>query len=216
MGILEHLHEARADLQDRVCELLEERDELTKERDMASSRVQALRSTIHRLIDDNEALEAERDELRAAFLAGEFPPNHTPRVITADELREGQLICIHRWHGWGVRAIGEFQGVEGDVVTIKTGGSGTFTGSVKFHTIVLLADEPATNPCTFALVRDEDETGVSGTGKVAEGVIYSDGHVSMRWIVGEHRSTVAYDSVESVEAIHGHGGKTRIVVEGEE
>ena len=73
---------------------------------------------------------------------------YVPRTITAGELREGQLICIHRWHGWGVRAIGEFQGIEGDVVTIKTGGSGTFTESVKFHTIVLLADEPAKDVCT--------------------------------------------------------------------
>lgn len=63
----------------------------------------------------------------------------------------------------------------------------------------------------FALVRDEDETGVSGTGAVALGVVYPDGHVSMRWVVGEHRSTVAYDSIEAVKAIHGHNGKTRVV-----
>lgn len=70
-------------------------------------------------------------------------------------------------------------------------------------------------PKRFYLVRDEDETGVSGTGKVAEGIIYSDGHVSLRWIVGQHRSTVAYDSITAVEAVHGHGGKTRVVVDDE-
>lgn len=62
----------------------------------------------------------------------------------------------------------------------------------------------------FILQRDEDETGVSGTGVVAEGVEFSDGKVSIRWIVGEFRSTVVWDSIEAVEAIHGHGGKTRI------
>jgi hypothetical protein len=64
---------------------------------------------------------------------------------------------------------------------------------------------------TFVLQWNEDETGISGTGVVAEGVEWADGRVSVRWIVGEHRSTVAWESIESVEAIHGHGGKTELV-----
>lgn len=64
---------------------------------------------------------------------------------------------------------------------------------------------------TFELHRDVDETGISGTGVVAEGVIFSDGPVVLRWIVGEHRSTVIWPSIDAVEAIHGHGGRTRIV-----
>ena len=63
----------------------------------------------------------------------------------------------------------------------------------------------------FMLVRDEDVTGVSGTGTVAEGVEFSDGRVALRWIVGEHRSTVIWDSIESVTEIHGHNGATRLV-----
>lgn len=63
----------------------------------------------------------------------------------------------------------------------------------------------------FELHRDEDETGISGTGVVAEGVEFSDGPVALRWIVGEHRSTVVWPGIASVEAIHGHGGRTRIV-----
>lgn len=63
----------------------------------------------------------------------------------------------------------------------------------------------------FVLCRDEDETGVSGTGMVAEGVVFSDGRVAVRWIVGEHRSTVTWDDIDAVKAIHGHGGRTRIV-----
>lgn len=63
----------------------------------------------------------------------------------------------------------------------------------------------------FQLIRDEDVTGVSGTGVVAEGVQFSDGRVVLRWVVGQHRSTVNWDTIGSVEQIHGHDGKTRIV-----
>lgn len=64
---------------------------------------------------------------------------------------------------------------------------------------------------TFTLVRDVDVSGVSGTGVVAEGVEFSDGTCAVRWITGDHRSTVVWDNVESVEIIHGHGGATRVV-----
>lgn len=63
---------------------------------------------------------------------------------------------------------------------------------------------------TFCLVRHEDETGISGTGVVAEGIEFTDGRVALRWIVGENRSTVTWDSVAAVLAIHGHNGKTEI------
>lgn len=63
----------------------------------------------------------------------------------------------------------------------------------------------------FTLIRSEDETGFSGTGKVAEGIEFSDGVIALRWMVGVHQSTVLWDDIESVEAIHGHGGKTKVV-----
>lgn len=62
----------------------------------------------------------------------------------------------------------------------------------------------------FQLVREEDVTGISGTGVVAEGIQFSDGHTVIHWCAGEHRSTVVWESIESVEAIHGHGGATQI------
>lgn len=64
----------------------------------------------------------------------------------------------------------------------------------------------------FALDRREDETGISGTGIVAEGVIFSDGRCAMRWF-GVLTSIAVYDSIKDVEAIHGHNGKTVIVTE---
>jgi hypothetical protein len=54
-------------------------------------------------------------------------------------------------------------------------------------------------------------TGVSGTGTVAEGVEFSDGTVVLKWCVGDHRSTVFWDSITDVEAIHGHDGRTQVV-----
>lgn len=61
----------------------------------------------------------------------------------------------------------------------------------------------------FKLVRNEDETGVSGTGEVAGGIVWPDGKVAMRWFT-DTASTAFYDSIECVEEIHGHGGKTQV------
>lgn len=62
----------------------------------------------------------------------------------------------------------------------------------------------------FHLQRLHDVTGVSGTGRVADGVLWPDGSVSIRWR-GDRPSTVFWDDVAHVEAVHGHGGHTRIV-----
>lgn len=59
----------------------------------------------------------------------------------------------------------------------------------------------------FYLQRLEDETGISGTGKVVEGVMFSDGSVALRWL-SNLTSWAIYRSMAEVEAIHGHGGKT--------
>lgn len=65
-------------------------------------------------------------------------------------------------------------------------------------------------PRMFVLQRDVDVTGVSGTGVVAEGIRFSDGRVAIRWVTGEHRSTVTWDDLTAVYAIHGHNGATSI------
>jgi hypothetical protein len=62
----------------------------------------------------------------------------------------------------------------------------------------------------FELIRTEDETGVSGNGVVAYGVIFPDGRAVLRWDT-KVNSTVFYDSLDDLKAIHGHGGKTRVV-----
>lgn len=62
----------------------------------------------------------------------------------------------------------------------------------------------------FELHRDEDETGVSGTGVVAEGVVFADGSVALRWKT-ETASTTIFDDVDQMLKVHGHDGKTRLV-----
>lgn len=71
------------------------------------------------------------------------------------------------------------------------------------------------------LVRDEDVTGISGTGIVAELVEFTDGTVVMRWLkAGTARpdhvkpTTVLHDDVDSVLGLHGHNGATRIEWDG--
>jgi hypothetical protein len=66
----------------------------------------------------------------------------------------------------------------------------------------------------FHLFRDVDETGISGTGRVAEGVIFSNGKIALTWLT-DVNSVAVYESLGDVEFIHGHKGKTRIVFEGE-
>lgn len=72
---------------------------------------------------------------------------------------------------------------------------------------------PSRTACTarrFHLVREHDVSGVSGVGMVAQGIQFEDGTCAVRWIAGDHQSTVVWDSVLDVLAIHGHGGATRV------
>ncbi|WP_237771266.1 hypothetical protein [Kribbella sp. ALI-6-A] len=61
----------------------------------------------------------------------------------------------------------------------------------------------------FRLMRYEDVSGVSGTGPVAEGVQFTDGAVALRWF-GDYPTTTVWDGIDSVIAIHGHGGATEV------
>ncbi len=61
----------------------------------------------------------------------------------------------------------------------------------------------------FRLFRNHDASGVSGTGCVAQGVVFSDGVVAMRWLT-KTRSEGRYDCIQDVIEIHGHGGSTEV------
>ena len=62
----------------------------------------------------------------------------------------------------------------------------------------------------FHLHRLEDETGTSGKGIVAEGVVFTDGCTVLRWL-SPTPSTIIYASEEHVLKVHGHANKTQII-----
>jgi hypothetical protein len=63
---------------------------------------------------------------------------------------------------------------------------------------------------SFYLNRKVDISAISGTGKVAEGVIFSNGQVVMRWLT-DISSIVIHESIENVMKIHCHNGASEIV-----
>jgi hypothetical protein len=66
----------------------------------------------------------------------------------------------------------------------------------------------------FYLERTEDVSGTSGTGRVAEGVVFSNGWCALHWLT-EHTSVAVYQSVDDLEAVHGHDGATKVVMDEE-
>jgi hypothetical protein len=66
-------------------------------------------------------------------------------------------------------------------------------------------------PRHFRLIRDVDVSEVSGTGHVADGVVFSDGEAAVHWLGRWPTTTPHPEGLVSVEGIHGHGGSTRIV-----
>jgi len=62
----------------------------------------------------------------------------------------------------------------------------------------------------FVFKRTTDVSGTSGTGIVAEGVQFTDGTVAVRWrsFISSH---VIYPNAQAAEAIHSHGGATKLV-----
>lgn len=71
----------------------------------------------------------------------------------------------------------------------------------------------------FKLVRDEDESGVSGTGVVAVGAKFPSGYCEIEWLNDQNDSVdtsfnghAAYPGgPEDVIEVHGHEGRTRLV-----
>jgi hypothetical protein len=62
----------------------------------------------------------------------------------------------------------------------------------------------------FYLQRNIDASGVSGTGKVAEGCEFDTKWCALVWLTGEDTMSF-YESIESLEGIHGHQGMTKVI-----
>jgi len=61
----------------------------------------------------------------------------------------------------------------------------------------------------FVLVRDKDVTGRSGTGIVAEGIVFMDGIVILKWL-REPYALGIYETLEALISVHGHEGNTHV------
>lgn len=59
----------------------------------------------------------------------------------------------------------------------------------------------------FMMLRRVDETGVSGVGHIADGVLFEDGTVVVRWRTATP-GTTTFASLDHAKAVHGHDGKT--------
>jgi len=62
----------------------------------------------------------------------------------------------------------------------------------------------------FYLQRNEDVSGLSGTGIVAEGIEFINGLVALSWL-SPHPGVIVYPSMRQIEELHGHEGKTLVV-----
>jgi len=65
----------------------------------------------------------------------------------------------------------------------------------------------------FYLLRHEDVHSNSGTGVVAEGVIFWDGTGCFTWLTHE-KTVTTFTSIQTIRRLHSHGGRTEVIVEG--
>lgn len=75
---------------------------------------------------------------------------------------------------------------------------------------VRIERDPVTEIAIFCLNRRIDHSGVSGTGIVAEGVVFSDRTCALRFLT-KNRSTAVYATLEDLMEIHGHAGDTELI-----
>lgn len=62
---------------------------------------------------------------------------------------------------------------------------------------------------TFVLDRQEDVSGTSGVGTVAEGVLFSNGQVIVHFL-SQMESINVYANMTVLESLHGHDGRTKV------
>ncbi len=88
----------------------------------------------------------------------------------------------------------------------------TITAEILLNQYIVFCKEtrPSGEMKQFYLRRNEDVSGNTGIGIVAEGVILSSGKAVMQWL-DPLTSVVIFDSIEHLEAIHGHTGKTVVM-----
>jgi len=61
----------------------------------------------------------------------------------------------------------------------------------------------------FYVTRSEDLSGISGTGRVAEGIEFTNGKCVITWLTPTS-SVAVYDNVKCLLLIHGHEDRTKV------
>lgn len=64
----------------------------------------------------------------------------------------------------------------------------------------------------FYLLRHEDVHNNSGTGVVAEGIIFDNGMCAMAWL-SDVKTVTSFPGITSVKKLHSHEGLTEIIIE---
>jgi len=66
----------------------------------------------------------------------------------------------------------------------------------------------------YEMIRDEDPSGVSGTGPVAEVVEFDSGWVAVSFYLytANVPNVIVYSSLRDAMKVHGHGGKTGLAL----
>lgn len=62
----------------------------------------------------------------------------------------------------------------------------------------------------FVLLRHEDISGISGTGIVAEGVLFPRGNAVLEWQT-DMSGIEFFDDIDKVLKVHGHDGATEVI-----
>lgn len=70
-----------------------------------------------------------------------------------------------------------------------------------------VADSKESSMRRFILRRNQDMSGISGTGVVAEGIRFSNGQAVLHWLT-QLSSVAVYHSVDVLVQVHGHDGST--------
>ena len=65
---------------------------------------------------------------------------------------------------------------------------------------------------TFYLLRHKDVHDNTGIGVVAEGIIFDSGMCAMTWL-SNHPTVTVFDKIVTVKKVHGHGGRTEVIIE---
>jgi len=75
------------------------------------------------------------------------------------------------------------------------------------------ADEKPPEIKCFYLNREVDESGISGTGVVAVGIVFPSGRAVLEWVSKRTNanSLGIYEDMDDLQEVHGHKGATKIV-----